>query len=138
VGLLFLVGIANSTGTYAGAAKSDMLSGLRLAGLIGAGLLILGGFLALAIKKQPPAVDTTEVPAGAAARRATPAAAHRVCSTVLSQNFDDRTYRHVLDSLSRSQPAQPAVRGALTRIHLASEPSKSRDVGNRRSGARIR
>ncbi|MEW2623442.1 MFS transporter [Streptomyces sp. NPDC048106] len=55
VGLAVLVAVANSTfsGTYADAAASDVVSGLRLAGLIGAGLLILGGFLALAIKKRP-------------------------------------------------------------------------------------
>ncbi|MFC7986876.1 MFS transporter [Streptomyces sp. NPDC057336] len=56
VGLAVLVAVANSTftGTYAEAAKSDIVSGLRLAGVIGAGLLVLGGFLALALKKDAP------------------------------------------------------------------------------------
>ncbi|MDO0939382.1 MFS transporter [Streptomyces sp. DG2A-72] len=56
VGLAVLVAVANSTftGTYATAAGSDIVSGLRLAGLIGAGLLLLGGFLALALKKDAP------------------------------------------------------------------------------------
>jgi len=56
VGLAFLVAIANSTfsGTYAEAAKADILSGLHLAGYVGAGLLVLGGILALALKKDSP------------------------------------------------------------------------------------
>lgn len=57
VGLAVLVAVANSTftGTYATAAAADIVSGLRLAGLIGAGLLVLGGFVALALKKDAPA-----------------------------------------------------------------------------------
>lgn len=57
VGLAVLVAVANSTftGTYATAAPADIVSGLRLAGLIGAGLLVLGGFVALALKKDAPA-----------------------------------------------------------------------------------
>ena len=56
VGLAVLVAIANSTfkGTYVTAAKADVVDGLRLAGVIGAGLLVLGGILALALKKDSP------------------------------------------------------------------------------------
>ncbi|MEV0599022.1 MFS transporter [Streptomyces sp. NPDC050315] len=60
VGLAVLVAIANSTftGTYAEAAKADVVAGLRLAGLVGGALLVLGGLLALILKKQPaPAGD---------------------------------------------------------------------------------
>ncbi|MEV7980156.1 MFS transporter [Streptomyces sp. NPDC086519] len=55
VGLAVLVAVANSTftGSYTDANPADVVEGLRLAGLIGAGLLVLGGFLALAIKRQP-------------------------------------------------------------------------------------
>ncbi|MER7186411.1 MFS transporter [Streptomyces hyaluromycini] len=61
VGLAVLVAVANSTftGSYADAAPADIVQGLRLAGLIGAGLLVLGGFLALAIKKQPSVTAAT-------------------------------------------------------------------------------
>lgn len=57
VGLAALVAVANSTftGTYVDAAKEDVVSGLRMAGVAGGVLLILGGLLALALKKQPPA-----------------------------------------------------------------------------------
>lgn len=57
VGLAVLVAIANSAfvGNYADANKADLVVGTRLAGLIAAGLLIVGGFLALAIKKPPAA-----------------------------------------------------------------------------------
>lgn len=57
VGLAVLVAVANSTfkGTYVTAVKSDVVDGLRLAGLIGAGLLIVAGLLALALKKDSPA-----------------------------------------------------------------------------------
>ncbi|MFF3068111.1 MFS transporter [Kitasatospora sp. NPDC057904] len=59
VGLAALVAVANSTftGTYATAAKEDVVEGLRTAGIAGGVLLILGGLLALALKKQPPAAE---------------------------------------------------------------------------------
>ncbi len=62
VGLAALVAVANSTftGTYVDAAKEDVVSGLRMAGVAGGVLLILGGLLALALKKQPPASDPAE------------------------------------------------------------------------------
>ncbi|MET9964303.1 MFS transporter [Streptomyces sp. NPDC006326] len=74
VGLAVLVAIANSTfsGTYAEAAKADILEGLRLAGLIGAGLLVLGGILALALKKDAPAAAAPVEPAAEAAQEREP------------------------------------------------------------------
>ncbi|MDI3422651.1 MFS transporter [Streptomyces luteolus] len=55
VGLAVLVAVANSTftGTYLDAAKDDVVSGLRLSGLVGGALLILGGLLALALTPRP-------------------------------------------------------------------------------------
>ncbi|WP_181807672.1 MFS transporter [Streptomyces shenzhenensis] len=66
VGLAVLVAVANSTftGSYTDADPADVVEGLRLAGLIGAGLLVLGGFLALAIKRQP-AVQAASAPEAA-------------------------------------------------------------------------
>jgi len=56
VGLAVLVAIANSffTGSYATAPVADIATGLRTAGLIAAGLLVLGGLAALLLKKDRP------------------------------------------------------------------------------------
>ncbi|MCY0951461.1 MFS transporter [Streptomyces sp. H27-S2] len=64
VGLAALVAVANSTftGTYIDAAKEDVVSGLRMAGIAGGVLLILGGLLALALKKQPPTAEPAADP----------------------------------------------------------------------------
>lgn len=64
VGLAVLVAIANSTfvGSYAEAAKADVVSGLRTAGLVGGAFLVLGGLLALALEKRRPTADDATAP----------------------------------------------------------------------------
>ena len=70
VGLAVLVAIANSffKGSYATAPVADIATGLRTAGLVGAGLLILGGLAALLLKKDRPEPAAAAPPADAELR----------------------------------------------------------------------